>query len=45
MIPVVFLPMPYLIFMSSVARSADGAPLVSWAVDGVVQVVRRMSEG
>jgi hypothetical protein len=42
---VVFLPVPYLIFMSSVARSADGAPHVSSTADGVTQVVRMMSEG
>jgi hypothetical protein len=42
---VILLPVPYLIFMTSVARSAYGAPRVSSAVDGVTQVVRRMSEG
>jgi hypothetical protein len=45
MISVVLLPVPYLIFMLSVARSADGASCVSSAADGVTQVVRRMSEG
>jgi hypothetical protein len=44
MIPVVFLPTPYLIFMSSVAQSADGASRVSSTIDGVTQVVRRMSD-
>jgi hypothetical protein len=44
-IPVVLLPAPYLIFMPSVALSPDGAPRVSSAVDGVMQVVRRMSDG
>jgi hypothetical protein len=42
---VVLLPVPYLIFVSSVARSTDGAPRVSSAVDGVMYVVRRVSEG
>jgi hypothetical protein len=45
MISVVLLQVPYLIFMSSVARSANGAPRVSPAVDGVTQVVQRMSKG
>jgi hypothetical protein len=45
MISIVLLPVPYLIFMPSVARSADGASCVSLTVDGVTQVVRRMSEG
>jgi hypothetical protein len=44
MISVVLLPAPYFIFVPSVARSADGASCVSSAVDGVTQVVRRMSE-
>jgi hypothetical protein len=37
--------MPYLIFMLSVVQGADGALRVSSVVDGVTQVVRRMSEG
>jgi hypothetical protein len=44
-ISAVLLPAPYLIFMSSVTRSVDGAPRVLSAVDDVTQVVRRMSEG
>jgi hypothetical protein len=44
-IPVVLLPVPYLIFMPSVMRNVDGAPRVSSAIDGVTQVVRRMSDG
>jgi hypothetical protein len=35
MISVVLLPVPYLIFMSSVAQSAYGAPRVLSIVDGV----------
>jgi hypothetical protein len=45
MVPIVFLPVPYLIFVSSVARSVDGAPRVSPTVDGVSQIARGMSEG
>jgi hypothetical protein len=44
-IPVVLIPTPYLIFVLSVARSVGGAPRVPPSVDGVTQVVRRMSEG
>jgi hypothetical protein len=44
-IPIVLLPVPYLILMPSVARSVDGASHVSSAVDGVTQVIRRISEG
>jgi hypothetical protein len=35
MIPVILLLVPYLTFLPSVARSVDGAPRVSPAVDGV----------
>jgi hypothetical protein len=45
MIPVILFPTPYLIFMSSVMQSVDGALRVSPDVDGVTQVVRTMSEG
>jgi hypothetical protein len=45
MISVVLLPVPYLIFKLSVARSADGASCVSSTVDGVTQVVCGMREG
>jgi hypothetical protein len=45
MVLIVFLPVPYLIFVSSVARSVDGAPRVSPTVDGVSQIARGMSEG
>jgi hypothetical protein len=45
MISVVLFPTPYLIFMLSVTQSADGAQRISSAVDGVTQVVRRMSKG
>jgi hypothetical protein len=45
MVPIILLPVPYLIFVSSVARSVDGAPCVSLTVDGVSQVARGMSEG
>jgi hypothetical protein len=34
-VPVILLPAPYLVFVSSVARSVDGAPRVSPTVDGV----------
>jgi hypothetical protein len=44
-ISVVLLSTPYLIFMSPVTRCADGAPRVSSAVNGVTQVIRKMSEG
>jgi hypothetical protein len=44
MIPVVFLPAAYLVLMLSFARSVDGTPRVSATVDGVSQVVRRVSE-
>jgi hypothetical protein len=45
MIPIVFLPVPYLVFVSSFARSIDGAPRVSPTVDGMSQIARGMSEG
>jgi hypothetical protein len=44
MIPVVFLPVAYLVLMLSFTRSIDGAPRVSATVDGMSQVVRRVSE-
>jgi hypothetical protein len=44
-VPIVLLPASYLVFVSSVARSIDGAPRVSRAVDGVSQIARGMSEG
>jgi hypothetical protein len=44
-VPVILLPAPYLIFVSSVARSIDGAPRVPPTVDGVSQVARGMSDG
>jgi hypothetical protein len=45
MISVVLLPAPYLIFVPSVAQSADGASCVSSTVDGMMQVVCWMTEG
>jgi hypothetical protein len=45
MVPIILLLAPYLVFVSSVARSVDGAPRVSLAVDGVSQVARGMSDG
>jgi hypothetical protein len=45
MISVVLLLMPYLIFLLSVVRSADGDSCISSTVDGVTQVIRRMREG
>jgi hypothetical protein len=45
MILVILIPVPYLIFMPSVARSVDGSLCVPSAVDGVTQIVRRMGEG
>jgi hypothetical protein len=45
MISGVLLPVPHVIFMPSVARSADGASCVSSTFDGVTQVISRMSEG
>jgi hypothetical protein len=44
-IQVVLLSAPYLIFVLSVVGRVDGAPRVSLAGDGVMQVVRGMSEG
>jgi hypothetical protein len=43
MVPVILFPAPYLVFVPSVARSIDGAPCVPPTVDGVSQVVRKMS--
>jgi hypothetical protein len=45
MVPIVLLPAPYLVFVSSVARSIDGAPRVSSTVDGMSQIAWGMSEG
>jgi hypothetical protein len=45
MISFILLLAPYLIFMPSVTRSADGASCVSLTIDGVTQVVHRMCEG
>jgi hypothetical protein len=44
MIPVVFLSAAYLVLMPSFTRSVDGAPRVSTTVDGMSQIVRRVSE-
>jgi hypothetical protein len=44
MVPIVLLPAPYLVFMSSVARSVDGAPRISPTVDGMSHVARGMRE-
>jgi hypothetical protein len=44
MIPVVFLPAAYLVLMPSFARSVDRTPCIPVTVDGVPQVVRRVSE-
>jgi hypothetical protein len=44
MIPVVFLPTADFVLMPSFTRGVDGAPRVSTTVDGVSQVVRRVSE-
>jgi hypothetical protein len=44
MIPVVFLPATDLVLMPSLTRSIDGAPRVSTTVDGVSQIVRRVSK-
>jgi hypothetical protein len=43
MVPIILFPAPYLIFVPSVARRIDGAPCVPPTVDGMSQVVRRMS--
>jgi hypothetical protein len=45
MVPIILLPAHYLVFMSSVARSIDGALRVSLTVDGVSQVARGMRDG
>jgi hypothetical protein len=45
MVWIILLPVPYLIFVSSVAQSVDGAPRVSLTVDGVSWVARGMSDG
>jgi hypothetical protein len=45
MVPIILLSAPYLIFMSSFARSIDGAPCISSTVGGVPQITRGMSEG
>jgi hypothetical protein len=45
MVPIILLPAPYLVFVSSVARSVDGASHVSPTVDGVSQVAQGMSDG
>jgi hypothetical protein len=44
MIPVVLLSVVDLVLVSSFTRSIDGAPRVSATVDGVSQIVRRVSE-
>jgi hypothetical protein len=44
MISVVFLPAMDLVLMPSFTRSVGGAPRVSTTVDGVSQIVRRVSE-
>jgi hypothetical protein len=44
MIPVVFLPAVYLVLMPSFARSVDRTPRVPTTVDGVPQIIRRVSE-
>jgi hypothetical protein len=44
MIPVVLLPAADLVLVLSFARSIDGAPRVSATVDGMSQIVRRVSE-
>jgi hypothetical protein len=44
MIPVVLFSAADLVLMLSFTRSVDGAPRVSATVDGVLQVVRRVSE-
>jgi hypothetical protein len=44
-VPFILLPVPYLVFVSSVTRSIDGAPHVSSTVDGVSLVARGMSDG
>jgi hypothetical protein len=43
--PVILLPASYLISVSSITRSVNEALRVSPAVDGMTQVIRRMSEG
>jgi hypothetical protein len=43
MVSIILLPVPYLVFMLSVARSVDGASRVSPTVDGMSQVARGMS--
>jgi hypothetical protein len=45
MIPVILLSSPHLILMPMIARNADVASRVSPTIDGVAQVVRRVSEG
>jgi hypothetical protein len=44
MIPIVLLPAADLVLMSSFTRSIDGASRVSATVDGVSQIVRRVSK-
>jgi hypothetical protein len=43
MVPVILLPTPYLVLVSSVPRSIDGAMRVSPTIDGVLHVARGMS--
>jgi hypothetical protein len=45
MVPIVLLSAPYVILMSSFARSVDGAPRISPTVDGVPQIAWGMREG
>jgi hypothetical protein len=45
MVPIVLLPVPYIILVSTIARSIDRASRVSAIVDGVSQVAWGMSEG
>jgi hypothetical protein len=45
MVPIILLSSPYLILVQAIARSIDVASRVSPAVDGMAQVVQRVSEG
>jgi hypothetical protein len=45
MVPIVLLSAPYLILVSSFARSVDGTPRIPPTVDGMLQIAWRMSEG
>jgi hypothetical protein len=45
MIPIVLLPVPYLVFVPSFTQSIDGAPRISPTVDGMSQIAWGMSEG